>query len=136
MKIPPDVWRGTFGHRLGIEFKKAEPGLTEAELVIRPEHCNPTGVCHGGALFAFADDTMGGATHPLCPPGTVPTSTQVDIHFARSVRAGEKLRVVTRALSHGRRTALIESRITDEQDRLVALLTASYLFVEERSGPA
>ncbi len=136
MKIPPDTWIDTFGHRLGIDFKEVKPGRCSAELTIQPIHCNPNGVCHGGALFTFADDTMGGAAHALCSPGFVPTATQVNIHFARSVHAGQTLRVVSQALSHGRRTALLESRITDEEDRLVALLSASFLFVEPRSEPS
>ncbi len=132
MKIPPDNWIDSFGHRLGVDFKKVRPGLAEAALKILPTHCNPNGVCHGGVLFTFADETMGAAAHALCPPGFVPTSTQVNIHYARSVRAGETLRVETQGLSHGRRTALLESRITNETHRLVALVTASFLFVEPR----
>ena len=136
MKIPPDVWIDTFGHRLGMTFEEARPGYAEAVLEVGPEHCNPNGVCHGGAVFTLADDSMGGAAHPLCPPGCVPASTQVTIHFARSARAGDTLRAKTTVLSHGRRTALLESRVTDAQYRLVALLTAGYLFVEARPPAA
>ena len=35
-------------------------------------------------------------------------------------------------VSHGRRTAVVESKISNEQGQLVALLTASYLFVGAR----
>jgi len=136
MKIPPDDWKGTFGGRLGMTYTETEPGRAVAFLDVRPEHCNPPGVCHGGAVFAFADDSMGGALHPLCPPGHLPTSTQVNIHFVRSSRPGERLRVEARVLSHGQRTALLESRVEDGQGRLVALLTASYLFVEARYADA
>ncbi len=132
MKIPPNTWQGTFGDRLGMEFTLAEPGHTEANLLVKPEHCNPNRTCHGGAMFTLADDSMGGAAHPLCPEGHVPTATQVNIHYARSAREGDRLKVVTKVVSHGRRTAVLESRITNEQGLLVALLTASYLFVGAR----
>ena len=132
MKIPPEIWIGTFGHRLGMQFSKAEPGHAEASLEVKPEHCNPPGVCHGGAIFTLADDSMGGAIHPLVPADHVPTSTQVNVHYARSARPGDTLQVVTDLVSQGRRTAVVESRVTDQEGRLVALLTASYLFVEAR----
>ncbi|RLB50050.1 MAG: thioesterase [Deltaproteobacteria bacterium] len=132
MKIPPEAWKGTFAHQLGMTFDQVEPGRTKASLQVMPHHCNPNRVCHGGAIFTLADDSMGGAVHPLCPEGTVPAATQVNIHYARSARAGDRLEVDTRVVSHGRRTALLESRVTDAKQRLVALLTASYLFVEPR----
>ncbi len=132
MKIPPDTWKGTYAHRLGMEHGPNEPGRAQASLEVAPHHCNPNGVCHGGAIFTLADDSMGAAIHPLCPAGKVPAATQVGIHYVRSARPGDRLEVDTQVLSHGRRTALVESRVTDAKQRLVALLTASYLFVEPR----
>jgi len=132
MKIPPEAWQGTYAHTLGMTYDHFEPGHTVASLAVEPHHCNPNGVCHGGAIFTLADDSMGGALHPLAPEGHVPAATQVNVHYARSARAGDRLTAHTRVVSHGRRTALIESRVTDAEDRLVALLTASYLFVEIR----
>lgn len=132
MKIPPDAWKGTYAHQLGMSYDRVEPGRTLATLDVEAHHCNPNGVCHGGAIFTLADDSMGGALHPLCPEGRIPAATQVNIHYARSARPGDRLTADTRVVSHGRRTALIESRVTNVDDRLVALLTASYLFIEPR----
>jgi len=115
-----------------MAYESVEPGQAVATLDVAPEHCNPPGVCHGGALFTLADDSMGAALHPLCPEGKHPTSVQVGIHFARSARPGDRLRAESRVLSHGRRTALLETRIEDDAGRLVALVTASCLFVEAR----
>ena len=130
--IPPANWPGTFGGRLGMTYVRTDCGHAVAELVVQPEDCNPPGVCHGGAIFTLADDAMGAAIHPLCPPGTVPTSAQVNIHYARSSRPGDVLRADVHVLSHGRKTAVLEAKVTDGDDRLVALVTASYLFVAAR----
>jgi len=126
------LWQGSFGQRLGMKYLKVEPGTAEAELVLEPGHCNPNGVCHGGALFTLADDSMGAAAHGLAPEGTVPASLEVNSYFARSARAGQRLLATTRVLSAGRRTALLETRVEDERQRLVALFTSSYMFVERR----
>ena len=128
----PEEWNGSHASRLGVEYEVLEPGRSVAWFVVTQEHLNPPGVCHGGALFTLADDTMGAAVYPHSPEGTLPTATQVDIRLVRSARIGERLRAEARVLHHGRRTALAESRVTDAQDRLVALATGSFLFVEMR----
>lgn len=104
-----------------------------ASLQIRAEHCNPVGVCHGGVLFALADDTVGAAVHPICPAGMTLTSAQANIHFVRSAQRGDLMQAETRVLNQGRRTVLLESRVTDQQGRLAALVTSTVLFVEPRS---
>jgi len=132
MKIPPENWPGTYGHRLGHTFTISEPGHTVVEVELTDAHCNPAGVCHGGALFTLADDAMGGAVHSLCPAGVVPTAVQSGVHYVRSVRPGERVRAEVHVLTHGKRTAMAEARVTDSQGRLVALLTGSFMFVEAR----
>jgi uncharacterized protein (TIGR00369 family) len=132
MVDPPGTWQGSFGERLGLRYDEVEPGRARAALEIRPEHLNPTGFCHGGVLFTCADDALGGAVYGLTPEGHHPTSNQINIHITRSVQVGDRLTVESRALSYGRRTALLEARVTDAQGRLVALATATCLFVEDR----
>lgn len=126
-------WQGSFGQRLGMEYLNVGDGQAQAELVLKPEHCNPNGICHGGTIFTLADDSMGAAAYSITPQGKVPTSVQVNIHFARSARAGDRLLVKTRVLSSGKHMLVLESRVEDGQDNLVALLSASYMFVVPRN---
>ena len=130
----PVSWDGSFGQRLGMVYELVEPGHAIATLVVGPAHGNPAGLCHGGVLFTLADDTMGGAVHGLTPDGLVPVASQINVHFTRSVRVAGMLRAETHVLSRGRRTALLQSQVTDKDGRLVALLTATYLFVEARQS--
>jgi len=132
---PPEVWKGTFGERLGLRYVQIAGGRARAAWSVGPEHCNPSGVCHGGALVGVADDTMGAAAHTVSPPGMLPAAAQINTHFARSARAGDELEVETRVASQGRRTAVLESRVSDGEGRLVSLLTASSHFVEARHVP-
>lgn len=124
-----DRWPGTHGDLLGIDYELVEAGRAVASMAIEARHCNPVGVCHGGVLFGLADDSMGAAVQGLCPEGTLPTAGQVNIHYARSARPGQRITSRARVVSHGRRTAVAEARLTDEEDRLVALSTATFLFV-------
>lgn len=127
-------WEGSFGYRLGMKYLRVEGGEALAELELKAEHCNPNRVCHGGALFTLADDSMGAAAFSVAPEGKVPTSVQINIHFLRSARPGDLLRASSRVLSAGKRTAVLETRVEDQTGRLVALLSASYLFVEPRGS--
>ena len=133
MKILPENWPATFGGRLGMTYLEVSPGSAVAEFRVGPEHRNPPGVCHGGAIFTFADDAMGAAIHALCPPGTVPTSAQVSINYARSTQPGDLLRAEAKVLSRGQTTAVLEVRVEDTEGRLVALVSGSYLFVQARA---
>ncbi len=130
-----EAWTDSFGNDLGMEYLRVEDGYAEAELRIERRHCNPNGVCHGGAVFTLADDSMGAAAFSVAPRGTVPASVQVGAHFARSATAGDTLRVRTRVVYSGRRTAVLQSEVVDQDSRTVALLSASYMFVEPRNRP-
>ncbi len=44
-------------------------GCSKFELTIRPEHMNPHGVVHGGAIYTLADFAMGGALTSLLYDG-------------------------------------------------------------------
>jgi uncharacterized protein (TIGR00369 family) len=132
MTRPPSAWDGTHADRLGLDYERFEDGLAVANLEVRSEHRNPPGICHGGAIFTLADDTMGAAVFGVAPAGHLPTATAIDIRFTRSARPGDRLRAEARVLTHGSRTAVAESRVTDEEGRLVALATGSFLFVAPR----
>ena len=132
MKIPPDSWKDTFGERLGLHFDRVAPGEAEASWLVAPEHCNPPGVCHGGALFTFADDTMGAAVHGIVPEGRVPTSTQASVNFVRAGRPGDHLTARSRVISKGPRSALVESRVEDADGRLLLFVTSQFRFISRR----
>ncbi len=134
MDVPPELWARTFGGGLGMTYEEAGEGYSRASLVVRPGHCNPLGVCHGGAILAFADDTVGHALHALCPEGQAFASTGCDAHFLRSARPGDRLTAETELLSRGRRTALTQTRVTDARGQLVALFTSSVLFLDGPPG--
>jgi len=129
---PHPAWQGTFGANLGIAYEVMEPGRAVSTLQVRQEHLNPPGVCHGGVVFAMADDCMGAAIFGLVPEGHVPTVAQMNVHFMRSVRKGSVLTATATVASQGRRVAVIEARVHDEQQRQTALLTCTCMFVPAR----
>ena len=50
----------TFVGHLGIALLDCGPGWCEAELVLRPEHLQHSGVAHAGVIASLADQCAGG----------------------------------------------------------------------------
>lgn len=107
-----------------IRLLRAADGCSEAELVVTDASLNAGGVVQGGAIFTLADFAFAGAANCDAVPGErmVMMSSSITV-----VRPGTGKRLIARArtLSRGRRTGLFETRIFDEAERLVAVVTTN-----------
>lgn len=91
----------------------------EAEMVVGGEHCNAFGTMHGGCALTLIDVTTTLAMLALdCtrPGVTMDLSASV----ARPVRRGERIRIVARILSFGRRFAFTEADIVSADGKTAA----------------
>ena len=107
-----------------IRLLRAENGCSEAELVVTPESMNAGGVVQGGAIFTLADFSFAGAANSDAQPGERMVMMSASITVVRP-GTGARLRAETRTLSRGRRTGLFETRIFDDANRLVAVVTTN-----------
>jgi len=121
---------GTFplGTHLGIEIESPEPGRAIARTVITAEHLNPNGVVHGGVIFTMVDTAMGMATMTLLEEGRFCASIEVQLRFLRPVDSGV-LEADTTVLRRGSRVVQLESRVHDDQRRLVATGSGSFAVI-------
>ena len=115
---------GALGDRLGIVGEVREPGRCRMRLNIDPAWHNPNGVLHGGVVYTLIDYSMGGAVQPSLPQGEYCTTIEVKVSYLASVREGT-LTVQTEVVKQGRNIAFLESKVTDEQGRLVATASGS-----------
>jgi len=53
---------------MGVEIEVMTPEKIVAGMTVRADLCTAGGVCHGGALMAFADTVAGGVS-PYLPAG-------------------------------------------------------------------
>ena len=60
-----------FPGTLGVRITSANPDRVTAELDVRDDICTVPGICHGGALMAFADTLGAVATVLNIPPTPV-----------------------------------------------------------------
>ena len=108
---------------LGIEVNQAAPEEVRGAMDWAPELCTAAGVLHGGAIMSFAD-TLGGVCAFLnLPDGATTTATvESKTNFFRAVRGG-RVHGITRPLHVGRSFIVVQTDVTDDEDRRVAQIT-------------
>ncbi len=89
------------------------------------QHGNPHGVLHGGVVFTAVDTTMGAATYSVLQPGETCATIEVQLRFLRPVTGGD-VHIDTRVEHRGRKVVHLQSRVCDDDGRLVALASGSY----------
>ncbi|MFI8966077.1 PaaI family thioesterase [Streptomyces sp. NPDC053493] len=114
------------GALLGFGLEEVEHG--RAVFVFEPgeEHYNPIGSVHGGVYATLLDSAAGCAVHTTLPQGMAYTSLDLSTRFLRPITLDTgKVRAIGTVLSQGRRTALAEAGLYDDQDRLLAHATST-----------
>jgi len=115
---------------LGIRLTSVAPERVTAELDVRDEICTVPAVAHGGALMAFADTLGAAATVLNLPPGAGTTTLESKTNFFAPAPAGTTVTGVCEALHRGRRTMAWQTRITNADGRLLALVTQTQMVLE------
>lgn len=114
---------------LGMTFTRIEKDVVAAEIVVRPEHCNPAGTIHGGGIMAFAD-TMGAiGTWVNLREGQDTTTVESKTNFFAAAPVGTTLTAESIPLHRGRRTQVWETKLTRSDGRMVAKVTQTQLVI-------
>ena len=110
--------KGTLADLMGIEFTELSPERVVAELRIRDDLRTVGDALHGGALMALADTVGATATVLNLAAGATTTTLESKTNFFAAGRAGA-VRAEAVPLHRGRRTQVWQTRVTDEQGRLL-----------------
>jgi len=121
-----------FGDLIGLQFVKCEGGQSRCTLEVEPRLLNPHGVVHGGVLYSMADTGMGGAMYTVMEKEELCATIEIKIVYFKAVRSGT-LVCDTRIISRGRRTAALESEITND-GRLVAKASGTFSVFRAKEG--
>ncbi|MEX2245871.1 MAG: PaaI family thioesterase [Dehalococcoidia bacterium] len=127
----PGTSPGPIAEMLHIANETIDGGRATYSLDIRPDLLNPHGLLHGGAVYTMIDYSMGAATMSVLAPDEVCATIEIKVSYLEAARAG-RLQCDTRVVKQGRRVVFLESRIIDDQARLVATATGSFAVI--RSG--
>ncbi len=130
-RLDPQRIQSGFLTLLGIRLIDLEPGWARLELPFREEITHQGGVVQGGILTTLADTSIAhaaGAALDL-PGGTA--TLELKINFMRP--AGPGLYTAEAWLIHlGKRTAVGEAEVLNEQGKLVAKCSSSLILTGGR----
>ena len=124
-----------FAKTLGIKITKLDKDRVEGEMLVRPDICTISGpgqpkTIHGGAVMSFADVMGAFGAYANLPEGAVGTTTsESKTNFLRPAPEGSIVYGVCEPIKVGKRISVWQTKISDEQGELVALVTQSQMVV-------
>lgn len=119
-----------FPETLGIRITSAKPDRVTAELDVRDELCTVPGICHGGALMAFADTLGAVGTTLNLPPGAGTTTIESKTNFFAPALAGTTITAECLPVNRGRRTQTWQTSVRNPEGRLLAQVTQTQFVIE------
>ncbi len=112
-----------FNGGIGLKIYTIEDGYAEGEIPITPRMGNPIGTVHGGAYLALADNVAGAAA---ATSGQIVTTSSCHFNFLSAPGNTSKLVCRARVIKDGKRLCVVESKIYDDQDKLLNVALLEY----------
>lgn len=119
-----------FAELIGLQVSQRGEGDCVTELEIDEKHRNPHGIVHGAVIYALADTGMGGALTSVLEDGKICSTIEIKINYFRPGTSG-RLRCTTRLINRAKKTAALESDVHDENDRLLARATGTFMILDQ-----
>jgi len=94
---------------------------------------NPAGIMQGGFLAAFCDSSMGASAVTFAQGRKVNVANaEMKISLMRAVQTDSLLTCTATVTSGGKRVAFLEAEVRDDEGRLVAKATSTYLYRDRK----
>jgi len=121
-------WNTGLVAHLGIEFVEVSRDKVVAKLKITPNLLTTTGTVHGGTLMAFADTIGAAGTVANLAPEQSTATLESKTNFFAACKSGT-IRAEATPLHKGKRTHVWQTRITDENGKLLSLTTQTQMIL-------
>lgn len=124
----------TLVSHLQIEFTEIGKDYLIAKMPVSDITRQPFGLLHGGATAALAE-TLGSVAASLLvvPQGRIPVGLEISANHLKSVREGFVFGKVT-PLHVGKSTHLWEIKITDQDNRLIAVSKLTVAILDKKQA--
>jgi len=129
---PNRVMQNGVARTLGMRIVSMTKKKIVAEMPIDERHMNRNGRVNGGALMAFADAMGAVGTVANLAPGFFTTTLESKTNFF-AAGAGPIINGVSKPLHIGRSTNVWQTRITNADGRLVAIVTQTQMVLSPRA---
>lgn len=128
-----ETWeQGTLMTTLGMEVVERGHERVVVRMPVRGA-TQVVGVLHGGASAALIETAASVAARQVAPQGAVAVGAELQVSHLRPVQAGY-VTAVAAPVHLGRRTAVHEVTVSDDDGRLIARGTLRCLYTEVDSG--
>ncbi len=119
-----------FSSLMGVEIVERSKEKIVGQMVVRDDLCTAGGILHGGAYMAFAD-TLGavGAVANL-GEGQWTTTLESKTNFFRGAPVGSTVTGTATPLHVGRRSSVWQTRVTNDEGKLMALVTQTQMVLD------
>lgn len=124
------VGASAFHRWVGIEVEEAEEGTVTVSLQATDHHRNLIGTMHGGLVATLGDTAAGLAVRTMLEPTRRGATIQLGVHYLAPGGAGV-VRARGRVVRMGRSVAYAEADVVDEDEVLLARVTATFALSED-----
>jgi len=119
-----------FSTLMGVEVVERSKDRVVGRMVVRDDLCTAGGILHGGAYMAFAD-TLGATGAVLnLGEGQWTTTLESKTNFFRGAPVGSTITGTATPLHVGRRSSVWQTRVTNEEGKLMALVTQTQMVLD------
>ena len=119
-------WNTGLVKHLGIEFVEVTPDRVVARLKVDERLMTVTGTVHGGTLMAFADTIGAAGTVANLAEGQRTATLESKTNFIAGCKSGT-VQAEAKPIHKGKRTHVWETRITDENGKLLSITTQTQM---------
>jgi uncharacterized protein (TIGR00369 family) len=111
-----------FDNLIGTEWLELGPEEARARVAVRDDHKQPLGLVHGGVFASLAESVCSAATYrAVAEEGMVAMGQSNSATFLRPITEGH-VNALARSRHRGRTTWVWDVELTDDEDRLCALV--------------
>lgn len=120
----------------GFELTALDDGEAELRLQVQPHHLNPGGIAHGGVIASMLDSAIGIAHRTKLGFDVSHVTIELKINYLRAAWPGVII-ARGRSISSGQRVGYGEATLVDENERMLARASATFLIVRAQGdlGP-
>jgi 1,4-dihydroxy-2-naphthoyl-CoA hydrolase len=124
--------KGILPELLGIRLVEVTPDKVLATLTVRPELCTTGRILHGGSIMAFADTLGAVGTVVNMPQGHGTATIESKTNFIGGAAEGTTVTGECTPVHKGRTTQVWQTRVTNAEGKLVALVTQTQIVMPPR----
>lgn len=128
VEVPPKIFLDMEGAFIGFE----EGHSLTVRFPVKTRYQNPLGLMQGGMITAAIDNAYGPLSFMVGPPSV---TTHMQTEFVKAVTPNDAyIEVEARVVEITRRLLYLSARVTNPHGEVVALGTASFMFLRGQRG--